>query len=358
MHGFENKIQERSMVFDFLSRDGIQTKLTTPTFFISKTFILIAFLIFNNWTLWAQVIQNGSSYKLFTDSSYVRLNYENDLFSGSDEYYTQGVNLEWVSTNMRPLRHILVAPKKNSNLIGLALEQDVYTPSNITSSTILQGDRPFAATLTLKAFAISMNSDKRSMLTSALAVGVIGPAAGGYETQKSIHEVTNGVEPQGWQYQIENDLVLNYRVGFEKNIIHSNIFLLNGLGMVDIGTLESKITAGGTFILGKLNDVLKGTFGNTSSSPNPKKFNFHLYAQPVVNAVLYDATLQGGLIFNPDSPYVVESSEMAPITFQGTAGIVIEFESLYLQYSQSVISEEFAGAVNHRWGGISVGLKF
>lgn len=327
-------------------------------FAVIKTLITVCCSLLICVSLNAQVIQNGSSYKLFTDSNYVRFNYENDLFSGTDQYYTQGVNLEWVCTNLQPLSHLLIAPKKNNNRYGIAVEQDAYTPTSIKSSTILYGDRPFAATLSLKAFAISINPDKRSMLTSALSIGVIGSAAGGYKTQKSIHNVTNGVEPRGWQYQIKNDLLLNYQVGIEKNILHSNVFLFNGLGMVEAGTLSSKITTGGTFILGKLNNVLKLTFGNIAGKLKPQRFTFHLYVQPLVNAVLYDATLQGGFIFNSDSPYVLEGSLIKRITFQGNAGIVVNYDALYVEYSQNLLSEEFSGGGSHRWGGLCLGLKF
>ena len=44
----------------------------------------------------AQVIDNTASFKNNNSDKYVRLQYDNDFFTAKDEYYTQGITLEWV----------------------------------------------------------------------------------------------------------------------------------------------------------------------------------------------------------------------------------------------------------------------
>ena len=45
----------------------------------------------------AQAMDNTLSFKNINSDSYYRLNYENDFFSGTDIYYTQGIHMELVA---------------------------------------------------------------------------------------------------------------------------------------------------------------------------------------------------------------------------------------------------------------------
>ena len=78
------------------------------------------------------------------------------------------------------------------------------------------GDRLFTAAFMLKSFAISTDPQRKSSFTSLLTLGLIGPGACGEEMQAGIHKATGKKEPLGWGNQIKNDVVLNYRVSYEK----------------------------------------------------------------------------------------------------------------------------------------------
>lgn len=290
---------------------------------------------------------------------YIRLHYENDYFSGTDEYYTQGVNLEWVSPSLEknPLTHLLIVPKGGVAHYGVAIDHNAYTPTSIASNEILYGDRPFAATLLAKTFAASNHAAQRYRITSALSLGMIGKVAGAYEIQKTIHRWIGDTEPQGWQHQIKNDLVVNYEASLEKNIIRSRYFLLNSFTAARLGTLNTKLSAGGTLLAGKLNSALTSTFANTTTSEY-QKFTFHFYVQPSIHTVIYDATLQGGLVFQRDSPYTLKPKEIERLTWQANAGFVFSIGSFYAEYFQCIISKEFESGHDHRWGGVKMGILF
>ena len=62
-----------------------------------KHFQLFATLLFLvSLQLFAQKIDNFSSYHKINDSSYFRFHYDNDYFTSSDENYTQGYSFEIV----------------------------------------------------------------------------------------------------------------------------------------------------------------------------------------------------------------------------------------------------------------------
>jgi lipid A 3-O-deacylase len=321
-----------------------------------KSFNVVICLLLIQHFSFAQAIDNQASFRSMSTSRYVRLHYDNDYFSTTDLYYTQGGNLEIVAASFEefPLSRLLIVGKENRHF-GIAIEHNAYTPTSISHSEILHGDRPFAAALFLKTFSVSSNPAKRLRITSGLSTGIIGQAAGARWIQKTIHEWIGDTDPQGWENQIQNDVVLNYEAGIEKNILHfQNYFLLNGFLNTRVGTLNDKASFGTVFMLGKINPVITSVF--SEREVKSEKFNFHLYFQPMVNAVLYDATLQGGMFRN--SPYTLAFDEVSHFTFQGNAGVVFYISSVYLEYFQSYITKEFHSGSDHHWGGVRIGVNF
>jgi lipid A 3-O-deacylase len=307
----------------------------------------------------AQAVDNNASFRMIPATRYMRLHYENDFFTGTDLYYTQGINLEIVAPSLRKffLNKILIVPKSGNSQFGVSLEHNGYTPSSITHDEILVGDRPFAAALFLKNFSMTSDSVRRLRITSSLSTGVIGSAASGYRMQKGIHKWLNGTPPHGWENQIRNDLVLNYEAGLEKNLFSSGrYFVINGFANGRAGTLSDKLSAGFVVMAGKLNSAITSVFCRNQKNPS-QKFSIHLYAQPVVNIVAYDATMQGG-VFNRTSPYTISFSEMRHVTVEANYGLVIQYHSINVEYFKSAISKEFDTGSNHRWGGVRVGVSF
>ena len=92
--------------------------------------------------------------------------------------------------------------------------QDCFTPASIRRDTFLRGDRPFAATMYLGHFKISNREEKKQRLISEIDLGAIGPCAVCEEEQKGIHRSLLNIQPLGWEFQISNDVLLNYRMRY------------------------------------------------------------------------------------------------------------------------------------------------
>ena len=326
-----------------------------------RTLLFASFFCWIHGSATGQAIDNLASFRMMNGNRYIRLHYENDYFTATDYYYTQGINLEVVdpSYSKFPVTRLLMVPKNGSTQFGISIEHNGYTPTSIEHSEILYGDRPFAAALMLKTFSMSSLAMRRMRITSSFTLGIFGPAAGGYGMQKTIHGWINGTVPLGWSNQVQNDVIVNYEVGAEKNIVHtSDVFLLNAFASARVGTLNTKLSSGVVLMLGRLSPGITSVFGGADQANVPtKKLRFHGYLQPMINAVGYDATLQGGL-FNHDSPYTLSSNEISPVTYQVNYGVVATFSSIYLEYFKTAITKEFETGLNHRWGGIRVGVVF
>ncbi len=318
-----------------------------------KPTLLLLVALLHSATSRGQAINNLLSYKNISTDRYFRFNYENDVFSATDEYYTQGIHLEIVSPAMRknPLAKLLAHPKGQYTRYGLAIEHNGYTPSSIGSDTILTGDRPFAATLYSKTFQVTINPENRSRFSSALSTGVVGGAAGAKEMQVSIHKWLNNVTPHGWQYQIHDDLIFNYEVNYEKELIaYRNNFSFCAMAASRAGTLSDKASLGVTIQFG----IFDSPFRIGKSISN--RFMIYAYEHPEFNLIGYDATLQGGF-FNRSSPYTIASNNIKRLTFQNRFGFVVVYKGLNLEYFQSVLSREFEQQKMHVWGGIQIGVQ-
>ena len=303
--------------------------------------------------LLAQKIDNMASFRDIKGNRYFRFNYDNDYFTSRDQDYTQGYNFELVSPSLRknPINKILLHPKNTENKFGISIEHIGFTPFNIKSPNIQFGDRPFAATIMLKSFAIATDTIQKSRWVASFNIGLIGPGAFGKEMQVAIHEATGNTIPEGWHNQIKNDIVLNYEVSHEKQLTsYRNLFSLQSYSRLRVGTLFTNAGVGLTTTFGIVNSPF-------SSSKAKKKFSFYGYAQSLVNVIGYDATLQGGM-FNKKSPYTISNNELERLTAQVNFGIIMQTRTMHFEYSRSLITREFEVGKSSKWGGIKVGFRF
>ncbi|MBC7554627.1 MAG: lipid A deacylase LpxR family protein [Taibaiella sp.] len=319
-----------------------------------KTLKVLAVAAFCSITSFAQVINNLASYTNVNSGNYFRLNYDNDFFSAKDEYYTQGIHLEYVHTRLNKfvVNKALLHPGFTTLKYGIGAEHNGYTPSSISSDSILYGDRPFAAALYFKFFCIAIDAEHQQRLSTALSLGVVGSAAGAQQMQTSIHKWLNNVTPHGWEHQIHNDLILNYEVNYEKKVFSlGNIFLLDAVGMARVGTFSDKAGIGTTAMLG----FFESPFG--AQTGNRRKWSIYAYDRPEYDVVLYDATLQGGL-FNRTSPYTIAAGDISRVTFQNRFGVAASAGNIRVEYFQTYLSKEFATGTFHKWGGVQLAVGF
>ncbi len=302
-----------------------------------------------------QAIDNTESFRSISSEKYFRGYYENDFFTGKDRDYTQGIYIEKVHPEIRHffLTRLLLHPPNSKLKYGLAIEHDAYTPNYIDRPGIQVGDRPYAATLTLKTFITAVNPKGKKRITTVLTTGVIGPWAGGEEMQRTIHHWINYTQPLGWHNQMSNDLVLNYQINYEKEILtRANWLSVSSYSSVRVGTLSDKISSGFSFITGNFDSPYK-----PATSVLSRKWRWHLYYQPLVSLIGYDAVLEGP-VFNHSSPYTIPTGDIRRLSFQHKYGIVLTREGFYIEYFQTGLTEEFNHYIFHRTGGIQIGFGF
>jgi lipid A 3-O-deacylase len=304
---------------------------------------------------YAQQIDNTAIYRNIGSGRYVRLHYENDYFSKTDIYYTQGIDLEIVHPALKsfPTSFLLLKQLRKENKTGVAIEHIGFTPTSISHAEILDGDRPFASCFFVKTFSITNDSLKNYRISSGISIGIIGPGAGGKEFQQAIHRWINDEPPKGWSNQIRNDLILNYAVDYEKRIYgYQRNFLATWKTGGQIGTLHDKISESITLMTGFFDSPYK------CFSKETTRFQVYAFFEPQIHVIGYDATLQGGLLNGAVNPYVISAGDITRTVLQYNTGLAVRFKKISVEYFQSYLTKEFRTGRDHRWGGVRIAISF
>lgn len=293
---------------------------------------------------------------------YFRFRFDNDLLDYTDRFYTNGFYFEYIcpAFSGSPLSKVAIPYwRQGINYYGMALTQTMYTSSNTKIGGIQYGDRPYAGCLYLSAFKTTNDPVHLLRQRSELQIGVIGPASLGGMVQTWFHTSTpHNDKPLGWEYQIRNDLLLNYLVSYDKGLVSNRYLELNLTGTGILGTVNTEATGGFYFRFGMINPYFRNLGLNKRSvnrRSGMRNTQCYMFYSATGTAVGYDATLQGGL-FNRTSPYTIPADSLSRFRFNGTGGLVLSYGGAQLDVEQHVISPEFKGGLWHLW--ISIGLTF
>ncbi|SNR87722.1 hypothetical protein SAMN04488503_1668 [Humidesulfovibrio mexicanus] len=143
---------------------------------------------------------------------------ENDFFAGTDEHYTNGIKLSWVSGDLLTyaqderlpdfvLPYLQLLPFVNEAgqqyNVGLSLGQNMYTPGDTGVSTYQPDDRPYAG---WTYFSLALHAKTPRQLDSfETTLGIVGPSARAGETQNNYHTMMGFKRAQGWEHQIHDE---------------------------------------------------------------------------------------------------------------------------------------------------------
>lgn len=292
------------------------------------------------------------NYPLIKSSNPVifQITFDNDIFDETDYYYTNGIRFSLITpAAKRVLLNKLLIGDRTSDIVlsGFSLRQNMYTATNPETPVILKGDHPFAGYLVFGHFLQTVDFDKRLSIFSEINLGVIGPASLAASIQRGVHEKY----PAGWDYQISNDLIINYTLRLEKSLISNKNIELGATSRLNAGTLYDDLSAGMFFRTGYFTPVYKGI----PLSEN-KKLHYWFFVKSNLKGVMYNATLQGGM-FN-DSPYTIAKNDINRLVFTASAGLAFYYNSLGLELENFYQTPEFKGAMSFKWGRINLILRF
>lgn len=285
----------------------------------------------------------------------VRAYYDNDLFAGTNRYYTSGLRVEYIAPScfyVITSRLLLRWGLRSRTYYGFSVSHQLFTPEQLSSGYQDQGDRPFAGKLEASHFMISNLRDERIRFLTELQVGLLGPLAGG--------QYLNPAPDSLWAEQVGLDLLLGYRARLEKGIFDPQFFDLSAYGEAQLNTGLTYAEVGATVRFGRLNPPFYDlNFALHSIRANREIYEWQLfgYVEGAARLVGYDATLQGGLI-NRGSPYTLSGEDLRRFVPRGSVGVTFLHRLIGLGYEHTFLGPQFQAASAHNFGQIKLLVSF
>jgi hypothetical protein len=318
-------------------------------------FIIFLFLIS---PLFGQ-ITNSPTYWNQASNKSVSLKTDNDTYYLSDYYYSNGLEIKLILPvfNKTPFLPIFpIVSNHQKTISGLSIVQCIYTPKNIRDTTIQFNDRPFAATLEIDHFMFSINQESGLTFRGMIRFGVMGASAGGGKLQRKIHQWIDSPLPNGWNYQIANDIILNYDFLISYPLIYSPSYKFALIGSARAGTLFDDLELGINIASGK-NQFVNNPLKENSRKKFNKKPRPFFSADALIKLVFYNATLEGGL-FSKNNQYALTYSEISPMVFSANAKVGLLWRSMALSYRHNFITKEFKAGSNHNYASLELMVYF
>ena len=164
------------------------------------------------------------SWTVYSKADVWSIQLQNDIVTGTDEHYTNGMSFYWMSDELKrddktvpeegDYNFILMLFSKASLVdensdrlsVGFQLGQDIYTPSNTSKEELIEDDIPYAGHLYTR---YSLFEWHQQVVTSTyLLLGVVGPVSGAEWSQKTLHRLIGNDEPMGWKHQLQNQATI------------------------------------------------------------------------------------------------------------------------------------------------------
>jgi len=149
---------------------------------------------------------------------------ENDTLTGSDNSYTNGVGVTWVSSDLDSydddafVRNWgefwsflpFVSDEGYQTYAAWSVAQEMHTPDDLSLMDPPAGDQPYAGVLTVDSLLYARS--ERWTHAWGLKLGTVGPSSQADDTQKWFHDLIGDQDPEGWDTQLADEPVIN--VGF------------------------------------------------------------------------------------------------------------------------------------------------
>ena len=300
------------------------------------------------------------------DHSTLTFYLENDMVTGTDREYTNGVKLTWISKDLSDYhdvhtpawsRHIIDAlPFVNKpgtvRNVSLSIGQNMYAPEDLERTDLILDDRPYAGITYLAAGFHS--KDRKRMDTFEINVGIVGPHSYAEQVQKTWHKWINATDPKGWDHQLKDEPILNLNYERKWKLLKSDLKKGFGFDLIPhlgaaLGNALTGVNSGAQARFGWHLPNDYGTFlirpGSDTNAPmnddDPRfypisrRLGCHFFAGFNTSAVIRNIFLDGNTF--QDS----HSVNKKPFVLQGMAGVAFIVHRFKITYAYVYQTKEY-----------------
>lgn len=296
---------------------------------------------------------------------------ENDLFAGTDQNYSNGVLIQYVSDPMDNQKAVpwigellpkLYRPSDKVWRSSIGLGHAIYTPRDISINPPDPKDRPYSGWLFLSAGLIAETSDRR-VDSAQLEVGIVGQGSLGQTVQTNFHNLIDAeYHPKGWSHQLNTEVGGTLRLERLEfgPIVHwgpfdfDRQFSFTGA----LGTIETSVGLGGSVRTGSgiVRDYgpprIKPAMAGASFFTPPKFMAWSLFVGAEAKAFARNIFLDGNTFL--DSPHVEKKPLVADLQF----GATLTYQKFRAAFTFVNRTREFVGQRDAtQYGAISMSLQ-
>ena len=173
--------------------------------------IAIGLILLGTWTV-SEVTQ--------ANDGTLTLTVENDFFTHSDNNYSNGIGIDWVSDAVDAEQGgfvskwtrfwsflPFVADDGYTTYASWSLAQEMNTPDDIRDPHPGMDDQPYSGILYVDSTLYARKGDWTHAWE--LKLGVVGPASQADDVQREFHKMIGADKPQGWDTQLPNEPIVN-----------------------------------------------------------------------------------------------------------------------------------------------------
>ena len=312
----------------------------------------------------------------------VQFFFENDLFGDTDKYYTNAVQITWLSEDLKQYRDDVRLPEwafpiirtvpfsetpGNIHNVGILFGQHIYTPADIQETVLIENDRPYAGYLY---GGLALHSKTDTVLdTLEISLGIIGPEAFAEFSQNTVHDLRGISTAKGWDNQLHTEPAVRLSWQRKWRLFRgssSGILAYDAISHagVTLGNVRIAANSGGEFRIGFNlpmdfgSDVIRPGAGVSSpamarNQQGKKTFGIHLFAGAQLEAVGHDIFLDGNTF--RDSPGVQKEKMVMDVS----GGMALNFERYKITYRHLYRTRQFKSqAQDHIIGSLTLTVSF
>ncbi len=335
--------------------------------------LLISYLAFSLSRAYSQ-----SDTNTYRQIHFLKLNQANDLFTywfQSDREYSDGVNIELAHRIFKnKIADFVLLGFKNTPYkdFSLAISQDMYTPKNTSTDSIIYNDRPYAGQLYFTYAKYTNDFWRGRKLKARVFIGVQGPIAFAEQAQNNVHRWVDNPTANGWEHQLSNGIILDYELQYMQQIpLVSHLTELHAFARTRFGTMYNAAELGIRFKFGHYTDSYTNFYGIANPKYNyhlktsdlaklsssrrkiiPKrirkksaeeqitylnnklnrKFQFYFFTEAMLNYMLRDGSVEGSLIQFSPNVHSYSYSDYNHTNYIGRYGFVLQYKGFYMEY--------------------------
>ncbi len=324
---------------------------------------------------WAQSImeteQHAEGLPMNDPASIVTLQIENDaastLHGTSDQYYTSGIRLGYVSPTAQVPKPLADAGRylwgNGVDRYTIDITQALFTPRNTQAPVPPPGDHPYAGELLLTGGLIHDTASTRNLF--ALTLGVVGPDAQGARVQNGFHDIIGDTENQGWHYEIKDQVAVELLEQHSWRVPVARFYGLETDGLLDVkvagGSVQDYVGSGLRLRLGQglgsdfgPAKITPGTSGTDAYTPT-RPFVWYAFGGVDGRLVGYDVALDGST-FRRNTPSVHRIFDVGEME----AGLAVMYYGVRISYTQTWQTPEFNGSKGglFNYGSLALSARF